>query len=108
MRLTLLVAAAACVVASSAATAGELTGGAWRSVQCTKPTPPAMDRTDAAALNESIMRYNAYIADIRAYDDCLRAEVERDMQAIRNGFESAQNAALREAEAARPRGTQAR
>ncbi|MGE0745437.1 MAG: hypothetical protein AB7K86_09320 [Rhodospirillales bacterium] len=108
MRLTLFIAAAACAAITGGATAGELTGGVWRSTQCVKPTPPAAVRTDAETLNETIIRYNAYIGDIRTYDDCLRAELDRDMQTMRAGYQAAQSAALREAEAARPRGTEAR
>jgi len=108
MRFSLLIAAAAFVTATSPVLAGELTGGVWRSTQCVKPAPPAAVRTDADTLNETILRYNDYIAQIRTYDDCLRAELDRDMQTMRNGYLAAQNAALREAEAARPRGTEAR
>jgi hypothetical protein len=66
-----------------------------------------VDRTDAQSLNASIVRYNAYVAEVERYDACVRAEAERDLQAIQDGYQAAQAEAHGEADAARPRGTQA-
>lgn len=108
LRLAAVAVSFVLATAAPAAVAGELVGQTWRSTQCQKPSPPPIDRTDAQTLNDSIMRYNAYVAQVELYNNCLKAEADRDMQIIRQGFEAAQGAAIREVETTRPRGTEAR
>jgi len=108
MRLLLLTAVAALSgAAAMPASAGELVGGAWRSLECAKPPAPEMNRADAQGLNESINRYNAYVGEVSRYNGCLKDEAARDMQAIADGHAATQDEVMREAEAVRPRGTQA-
>ena len=68
---------------------------------------PQVDRTDAQSLNLSINRYNEYVDEMRRYNDCLRDEAARDMQAVVDGQQAAMSSAMEEADAVRPRGTQA-
>ena len=107
MRIAVHVLAAALALAAPAS-AGELSAGNWRPTGCGKPIPPAIARDDTVTLNESVLRYNDYIAEVRRYDECLRAEADRDMRSIANGYEQLQADVLREADAARPRGTETR
>jgi hypothetical protein len=95
--------AAAAVLTSMPAAAGQLDArtNQWRPTSCTEPTAPPRETTDATSLNDSVIRYNAYVDRVAAYNDCVRAEAERDMQTIRAQAERAQITAVREAQAGR-------
>lgn len=93
--------ASAAVAAAGLAHAGELYATGWKPTGCAEPVPPARDVTDATSLNFSIARYNDYVGQVNAFNDCVRAEAERDMAAIRSAAERAQITALRDAETTR-------
>ncbi len=77
--------AGVCLAAGSAA-AGEIVtrggGQVWVPQSCERPSAPAVDRTDAQALNESINRFNRYVASVDAYNRCLSDEAARDSEVL--------------------------
>ncbi len=89
--------------------AGELTGQgsgrSWVSAECIQPVAPDVDKTDAQALNASIIRYNRFVAAVDQYNRCLRTEADADILRLRNvingDVEALQKAAIAATEAVR-------
>ncbi|MFQ5971560.1 MAG: hypothetical protein ACE5Q3_04460 [Alphaproteobacteria bacterium] len=81
-----MLAAAAFLLATASTSAGEInyTGGqsVWAPTDCSLGPAPTIDPTDATSLNESILRFNAYVAEVERYNACVAAEAERDMSTI--------------------------
>jgi len=101
--MKMLLAAAAAAVITAPAFAGQLdaASGIWHPVGCAEPVPPPREADSATSLNDSVMRYNAYVDRVTAYNVCVRDEAARDMQRIREQAERAQITAVRDAEAGR-------
>ena len=107
VRVSLITAVSLGVVGGAAA--GELTGSGgsqgWTSTACLQPVAPDIDKTDAAALNASINRYNRFVAAVDQYNRCLRSEADADISTIRNMINdevrALQEVAIRDAEALR-------
>lgn len=89
--------------AAAPATAGQLdaASGIWHPVGCAEPVAPPREADSATSLNDSIIRYNAYVDRVTAFNECVRNEAARDMNRIREQAERAQITAVREAEAGR-------
>ena len=82
----LIVFAVATCAAAVSATAGEILTQdgrqVWVSQSCERPSAPTVDRADAQALNESINRFNRYVALVDAYNRCLSEEAARDSEVL--------------------------
>ena len=55
----------------------------WSSTTCIQPVPSQVDRADAQTLNESINRYNRFVAAVDQYNRCLRDEADSDLVGLR-------------------------
>ena len=72
------------LVAIGSSEAGEVRqqGGreVWISQACERPLAPAVEKGDAQALNQSVNRYNRYVAVVDDYNQCLSEEAARDIE----------------------------
>ncbi len=86
--------------------------GSWTPTECTRPVAPVFRAEDATALNQFVLRYNEFAAAVELYNNCLRAEAERDMaganNAVQRALTEAQSDIIREATALREQLTRAR
>lgn len=77
----------------------------WSSVSCIQPVPSQVDKADAQTLNESINRYNRFVAAVDQYNRCLRDEADSDLvglrQAVNDSVRALQDQAIAEAAAVR-------
>lgn len=104
-----MLAAAVFLLATASAPAGDIDyaggQGVWSSTDCSLGPAPTIDTTDATSLNESILRFNAYVAEVERFTTCVAAEAERDMSAvvtsIADAAGEAQNEALQSIESLR-------
>lgn len=103
--LCLTAVVAACGMVSVSAYAGDLSHGSWRPVDCARPMPPASVQTSAQTLNDSVIRYNAYLNEVDSYKACLKAEFDRDAQAMVDSYDIELNTVYQELESAKPPGT---
>ena len=70
-------------LAAGGAEAGTLKGGTWEPTGCgAEPTPPAINGSSAAALNESNKQANDFAAAAKKYSDCFVGEAQTDSHAI--------------------------
>lgn len=102
MQRILLIGAAAIAILAPQVQAGSLTANDgqanWKSTQCVVPVRPASLKDsdaeyNANELNEKIVQYNQYTAQVQAYMECVRQEAQSDVS-------TAQQAAFAEAERA--------
>lgn len=78
----------------SAAHAGTVADGTWKSALCgTKPPAAALDLSDPDAYNASVAAVDTYRQAIRGYIDCLVKEGNADIQAIAGTIKAEQQAA---------------
>ena len=116
MRFVLAFCASAALLGSAVAVAGEVSYadgvGSWASTGCTRPATPVFTPGDATALNQFVLEYNAFAGAVERYNDCLRAEAERDMaganDAVQRALTAAQSDIIREATELREQLTRAR
>ena len=53
-------------------------GCTWKPKDCYKPDPPMSYASDVDSYNLAVIEFNAYLREVKSFEDCVIAEAKRD------------------------------